>query len=156
VKSGFLHSIYEKLIKARGSPHEKSLGFGIGVCLGILPGMGPIAALFTSALFRANKATALAGSLITNTWLSIVTFGLAAGIGCLITGENSSTIREGWQKLTAEFTVSQLFKFLASSIAITVIIGYIVIGLLAGILSYAASFILFKSLTKKSQSDRLP
>ena len=70
----YLRLILAKLFNINDTPHKIALGLGLGVFAGILPGTGPIAAIFLALAFRANRASALLGSLLTNTWLSLVTF----------------------------------------------------------------------------------
>ena len=85
IKNSF-KSIYDKLVGIKDSPQKIALGFGLGVFCGILPGTGPMASVVLAFVFRVNKVAALAGSLLTNTWLSLVTFVLAVKIGSMVTG----------------------------------------------------------------------
>ncbi|MBI5144700.1 MAG: DUF2062 domain-containing protein, partial [Candidatus Omnitrophica bacterium] len=89
----FLKLIYVKLFKIHDAPQKIALGFGLGVFLGIFPGTGPIAALFLAWRLKINRASALLGSLLTNTWLSIVIFLLSIKFGLSIT-------QFKWQKIT--------------------------------------------------------
>jgi len=70
----FLKIIYRKLVIINDTPQKIAQGFGLGVFLGVLPFFGPIAALVLSSLFRMNKAAAILASLLTNSWISVVTF----------------------------------------------------------------------------------
>ncbi|MCG2713658.1 MAG: DUF2062 domain-containing protein [Candidatus Omnitrophica bacterium] len=71
-----INFIFAKLFKINDSAGKIALGVGLGVFAGLLPGTGPAAALLLALVFRANRAAALLGSLITNTWLSVVTLGI--------------------------------------------------------------------------------
>ena len=82
--------LYERLVRMDDSPQRVALGFGVGVFLGLLPGTGPLAALAAAFVFRLNKAAALLGSVLTNTWLSFVTFALALKVGSALLGVNRS------------------------------------------------------------------
>jgi uncharacterized protein (DUF2062 family) len=95
--SHFFRLLYIKLFKINDSPQRIALGLGLGVFLGIIPGTGPLAALFLALLFRVNRASALLGSLLTNTWLSIVTFLLAIKVGSFI-------MRLNWQSVYADIS----------------------------------------------------
>jgi len=64
---GFFQLLYLKLIKINDTPQKIAFGFGLGVFSGIFPGTGPLAALFLALILRANRASALLGSLLTNT-----------------------------------------------------------------------------------------
>src|SRR5690349_15972540 len=83
---GSFKSIYDKLIKINDSPQKIAAGFGLGVFCGILPGTGPAASVVLAFFFRVNKVAAFIGGLLTNTWLSIVTFVLAVKIGSVVMG----------------------------------------------------------------------
>ncbi|MDI6606430.1 MAG: DUF2062 domain-containing protein, partial [Candidatus Omnitrophota bacterium] len=72
---------YLKVFRINDSPRKVALGMGLGVFSGILPGTGPIAAVCLAFIFRANRAAALLGSLITNTWLSFFIFLVAIKTG---------------------------------------------------------------------------
>ncbi|MBU1727661.1 MAG: DUF2062 domain-containing protein, partial [Candidatus Omnitrophica bacterium] len=98
----FFRFLYLKLFRINDSPQKIALGLGLGVFLGILPGTGPIASLSLAFVFRINRASALLGSLLTNTWLSFVTFILAIKIG-------SFMLKLNWQE-----TYSQYSEFLKS------------------------------------------
>src|SRR3989338_6840109 len=78
--------LYQNLFKINDTPQKIALGLGLGVFAGIFPGTGPLASLFLAFICRANRASALIGSLLTNTWLSIVTFLLAIKLGALMFG----------------------------------------------------------------------
>ena len=84
--------LYGKLFRLNDSPQRIAIGFGFGVFLGMLPGTGPVASLVMAALLRVNKAAALLGSLLTNTWLSLVCLFLAIKSGDWIFGSKHSGI----------------------------------------------------------------
>ena len=67
-----LQFLFDKLFKINDTPQKIALGFGLGVFAGIFPGTGPVAAILLAYVFRANRASALFGSLFTNTWLNSV------------------------------------------------------------------------------------
>jgi uncharacterized protein (DUF2062 family) len=121
----FFRLLYIKLFKINDSPQRIALGFGLGVFLGIIPGTGPLAALFLALLFRVNRASALLGSLLTNTWLSIVTFLLAIKVGSAIMHLDWQVVRQGWMLLP-------------------VILGYFIVSFSLGILVYLVTLIILK------------
>ena len=132
----FFQSIYEKLVKIDDSPQKIALGFGLGVFLGILPGAGPVAALALASLFRINRIAALSGSLLTNTWLSVVTFVLAVKIGSAVTGENWVAVYDKCKLILQNFHLKDLQHGAVFDILKPLVIGYITVGFLAGIFSY--------------------
>ncbi len=128
--------IFSKLFKINDSPEKIALGVAVGVFAGLLPGTGPAAALFLALTLKANRAAALFGGLLTNTWLSIVTFILAIKVGSVILKLNWLLVQERVQKLFQEFAWMSFFKFSFLEILLPVIIGYLVIGLVLGLLGY--------------------
>lgn len=140
--SRFLKLIYLRLFRINDSPQKIAAGLGLGVFLGILPGTGPIAALFLASIFRFNRASALAGCLITNTWLSLATFLLSVKIGAFIFGLSWQQICQNWALFLKDFHWANLFKLNFLKNIFPVITGYIVIGLLIGLLAYLVILII--------------
>lgn len=125
----FFKLIYTKLFKINDTPQRIALGFGMGIFLGILPGTGPIASLFCAVLLRLNRASALLGSLIVNTWINFLTFLLAIKIGSVIMGLN-------WQQVYEESKLS-ILKVIAPLLT-----GYLVIAACLGVIAYLAALII--------------
>lgn len=125
----------KKLFKINDTPQRVAIGFGLGVFTGIFPGAGPLAALFLAFVFRANRASALIGSLLTNTWLSVVTFLLAIKTGSAIFKVDWQTVRAGFSSSIGNWQW-QVF--------LPVISGYIIIALALGIIAYAAALLILK------------
>ena len=146
--TNFFISIYEKLFKIDDTPQRIALGFGLGVFLGIFPGTGPIAAIFLAVLFHLNRAAALIGSLLTNTWSSIIVLVLAFQLGSLVMGAKWHDIAGDWSSFQRTFRWTELFKFSTSKVALPVIIGYILIGLVFGLFAYIITLIVIKKVKK--------
>ena len=125
----------EKLFKINDTPQRVAIGFGLGVFTGIFPGAGPLAALFLAFVFRANRASALIGSLLTNTWLSVVTSLLAIKTGSAIFKVDWQTVRAGFSSSVGNWQW-QVF--------LPVISGYIIIALALGIIAYIAALLILK------------
>jgi len=149
----FLKLIYIKLFRINDTPQKIALGFGLGVFLGILPGTGPIAALFLAFLFRVNRISALLGSLLTNTWLSVLTFLLSIKIGSAIMDLNWQDTYNNWTSFLKNFSFSGLFKLSVLKITLPVIIGYFIIAFCAGLLAYLATFVIFKRFPRRRGSQ---
>jgi uncharacterized protein (DUF2062 family) len=145
----FLHRLYEKLFKIHDSPQRIALGFGLGVFSGIIPGTGPLAALFLAFIFRANRASAILGSLLTNTWLSFITFILAIKTGSVILNIDWKSIRQDWYYFFQNFSWSDLFKISVLKIILPVIIGYFIIAVCLGLLAYLATFLVVILIRRK-------
>ena len=150
----FFRFVYLKLFRINDSPHKIALGFGLGVFFGVMPGMGPAVALFFAFLLRVNKAAALAGSLLTNTWLSIPTFVISAKIGSRLTGVNYSDISAGWNALIKDLRWGSLLHASLYTVAMPILAGYVAVSLAIGISAYTMILLLLtyrrsKRLAKK-------
>ena len=122
----WLRTLYRKLFLLNDSPQRIAIGFGLGVFLGMLPGTGPIASLVMATVLRVNKAAALAGSLLTNTWLSLVCLSLAIQIGDWLIGSQGR--------------LQQILSIVA---------GYLVISLFLGLSAFALTLIFLKGRGKR-------
>jgi len=128
---GFFKSLYVKLFKIDASPQKIALGFGLGVFLGILPGTGPIAAVFLAFILRLNRVSALLGSALTNTWLSVLTFFLSIKIG-------SAIMHLNWREVYQAPT----------KIILPLALGYLAIGICSGLLAYLIVIIILRAKSK--------
>lgn len=137
--SRFLRYIYLKLFRINDSPGRVAFGLGIGVFFGVMPGMGPIAALFFAFLLRANRAAALLGSVLTNTWLSVPTFLVSIKAGSIITGTDYRYLHDQWHLFQTDFRWASLFKISAYRLLFPVLAGYIVVSFVIGVIVYAAA-----------------
>jgi len=138
----FFKNTCVQLFKINDSPQKVALGFGLGVFLGIFPGTGVLAAIFCAWALRLNRASALLGSLMTNTWLSIVTFLLSVKVGSVIMNLRWKDVQQGWQEITQHFSWANLFKFSGLKVILPVIVGYTVIGFCIGLVLYIITLIL--------------
>jgi len=135
----FFSFLKEKIFSINDTPHKIALGFGLGVFTGILPGTGPVASLVLAFLFRANRAAALAGSLLTNTWVSFVIFLVALQTGSYLTGTDWQEIYNQARELLKDFHWDAVFSSALWPAAKSLLAGYLVAGLLLGFLGYAMS-----------------
>ena len=138
----WLKLIYLKLFRINDTPQKIAVGLGLGVFFGVMPGMGPFAALFFAFIFRVNRAAALLGSILTNTWLSIPAFILAVKAGSLITGVSYKDINAGWSLLLKDFKWGSLFKLSVYNVIGPVMAGYVVVSLSIGVLAYLVALII--------------
>ncbi len=132
----FVLWLYRKLFRINDSPQRTALGFGLGVFLGVLPGAGPVAAVTLALIFKVNRAAALAGSLLTNTWLSVAAFLLSLKVGAFLTGSDWQVIKGQYSSLIKDFHFKELFNTAVLEIIFPLVVGYVVIGLAAGFLAY--------------------
>ncbi|MCX5706364.1 MAG: DUF2062 domain-containing protein [Candidatus Omnitrophica bacterium] len=140
----FFNWLYLKLVKIDDTPQKIALGFGLGVFVGILPGTGPLVALFLAFIFKVNRASALLGSLLTNTWLSFVTFILAIKIGSAIFNLSWQELEQGWISLLKEFSWQSLFKVSLLKIVLPTITGFFIVSFFLGVLTYSITLIIIK------------
>ncbi len=136
--------IISSILKINDSRERIALGFGLGVLSGIFPGTGPLVAVFLSYILRANYVSALLGSLLTNTWLSIVTFLLAIKVGAVIMGVNWQDVQREWSFFLNHFKWVDLIEISVLKLILPVFLGYLVIAVIAGTLSYFAVLIILK------------
>lgn len=137
----FLSSLYTKLFRINDTPQRVALGFGLGVGAGILPGTGPVVAIFLALVLRANRAAALIGCLATNTWLSFLTFVLAIKVGSVLLGLKWQQVVSDWNIFLKDFHWLNLFKLSILKMALPAIIGFFVIAICLGALVYLITII---------------
>ena len=145
----FFKLLYLKFFRINDTPQKVALGAGLGVFSGIMPGSGPIAAIALAFLLRVNRAAALLGSLITNTWLSFVIFILAIKTGSFISGTDWQEVHK---QCLAVFTRFNWQEFLAISflkVILPVITGYLVIGVCLGIITYLITLFILLNIKNK-------
>jgi uncharacterized protein (DUF2062 family) len=140
-------ALWEKIFRIDDTPQKIALGFGLGVTLGIFPGTGALASLFLAWVFRLNRLSALLGSLLVNTWLSVVSFLLALKAGAFLLGLSWQELFRQCQALVKNFSWQELFSLACLRLLWPVILGYLSIGALAGFAAYLfllGGLILFK------------
>ena len=140
----FLRLIYLKLFRIHDTPQRIAVGLGAGVFLGIIPGTGPLVALFAAFLFRLNRAAALLGSLLTNTWLSFLTFVLSIKIGSAIMGLDWQIVYQNLLETTREFQWTELFKQSFLKVGFPLLVGYCIIGFCLGFVAYILALAVLK------------
>ena len=144
--------IFSKLFKINDSAQKIALGVGLGVFTGLMPGTGPAAALFLAFIFKANRAAALCGSILTNTWLSLVTFILAIKVGSAILKLHWQEVYQKGVTLIQDFHWAKFFKLSFLEVLLPVILGYLIIGICLGVVSY---FIVLSIIKKNPYLTRL-
>lgn len=147
--SRFITFLYTKLFKINDTPQKIALGLGLGVALGILPLTGPLASLFLASVFRVNRASALLGSLLTNIWLSFLTFLLAVKIGATTLGIKWQLVHQDWNSFLSEFHWLSLFKLSVLKVILPIIVGYLEIAFCLGLFTYLLTLIALKCLRRK-------
>lgn len=150
----FFKFLYIKLFRINDSPQKIAMGLGIGVCLGIIPGTGIIAALFIAWALKINKASALLGTIITNTWLSVIMVLLSAKVGALILGLDWQQVYGQWMDLAKDFKWTSLFKVSVLKVLFPLFLGNVVIGVILGFLVYLVIYFLLRRF-KNARKSRI-
>ncbi len=134
----------KKLLRLRASIHEISLGFAVGVFIGILPtfGLGFLVISFFAIFIRFNVIAAFVGTALGNPFLSPFWIFSSYKLGELITG-----VRIELLDLKINFLNTTL-KFTLAFIA-----GNLVISLVVAIISYFVVYILIDNI-KKSRNQK--
>jgi len=140
----FLRSVYEQIFKINDSPQRVAAGFGLGVFLGIFPGTGPIASLFLAWVFKLNRASALLGCILTNSWISLVTFILSIKLGSVILKVNWREVYDESFSYIKDFKLFSLFKLSILEVVFPVILGYVILGLLFGLVAYIIALLIVR------------
>lgn len=138
----FIKSHYQKIIKINDSPHRIAGGFAIGIFFGILPGAGVMVAVLLAYLFRVNRAAALASSLLTNSWLGVVTFVVAVKVGAWVTGTEWHQLYSRCHNFIKHFEWEKVIDGSALPILKPLMAGYAVIGILAAVFVYIVVFVI--------------
>ncbi len=132
----FFNFLYVKLFRIHDTPQRIALGLGLGVFAGIIPSIGPLTAIFLALIFHANRAAALLGVILTNTWLSIVIFFLSARIGSGIMGKSCGATEQNWIEFIKNFRWRDLGQISILKIIFPVAVGYLAIALASGVAVY--------------------
>lgn len=127
--------VYLKLFRINDSPLKIALGFGLGVFVGVMPAMGPVIAFALAFPLRVNRASALLGSVLFNTWVGVISLLLAIKIGSAVTGLNYHDLYDGWSALIKSFKWEKLFEASVYNILIPIGTGYIIISLFFAIVA---------------------
>ena len=146
----FFKLLYDKLVKIDDSPQRIALGFGLGVFCGILPGTGPLASVAIAFIFRVNKIAALTASLLTNTWLSVVTFLAAVKIGSAVSGVDWRDVYNTGKGIIQNFHWKDVSSIPFAKILLPLGIGYFLVGLASGGVGYLIAIFLLNQRRKTS------
>jgi uncharacterized protein (DUF2062 family) len=145
--------VYLKLFRINDSPLKIALGFGLGVFIGVMPGIGPVIALLLAFLFRVNRASALLGSILFNTWVGLIALLLAIKIGAAVMGINYYDVYAGWNGLVKSFKWERLFE--ASIYDILIGIGYLIISLTFAIVTTVVVYVIAKQIKIKKAKSKI-
>jgi len=147
-----LKTVYLKLFRINDSPMKIASGFGVGVFVGVMPGIGPVVAFALAFLLRVNRASALLGSILFNTWVGLLALLLAIKIGAAVRGLNYNDVYDGWLALLKNFKWEKLLESSVYDILLPIGIGYLIISFLFALVATAVVYMIAKQIRKKKQS----
>jgi len=147
-KMNKISEFLKSLLTINDTPQRIAIGFGLGVFLGVIPGTGPVAALFFASLFRLNRASALTGSILFNSWINVATFLFAIKTGSVIMGRDWQEAYKESLSVFKNFHFHDLFQLTLMKIALPLFIGYFVIALCLGLLCYIITLVILNHRTK--------
>lgn len=150
----FLKLTWIKLYRINDTPHKIALGFGLGVFLGVMPGVGIIAAIVLAWLLRLNRIAALLGTLLTNTWISFVTLLLSIKVGSAIMGLDWHLVYGNWKSLLKSFSWQKVFTVSFLEIFRPVAVGYAIVSFCLGVLAYIAALALIVKVRNAKNKNR--
>ena len=129
---------YQRFVKIRGHPREISLGFALGLFVGMSPFMGlhTAIAVLLAALFKWNKISAALAVWISNPLTAPVIYGLAYVMGAKVLAYENS------YDLPRNFDLDALLFIIRSAPDIigVLIVGGMVMGLPLAIAGYFAAY----------------
>lgn len=146
-----MKKLISKIFLIDDSPQKIALGFGVGVLAGILPGTGPLAALFLAWLLRLNRPAALAAGIIFNTWINVLTFIIAIKIGSAIMGLRWEAVYAQAQAVFQDFHWADFLKTAVLKIIAPLILGYFIIAVFMALTAYLIVLIILKLIRKKAK-----
>lgn len=116
-----------QLVSLRASKHEISLGFSVGVFVGVFPtfGLGALLIAIIAPFFKFNIPAALIGTLIANP----LTTPLWVVLSCWVVGLDASSIK------VSEESLLHVFKHYSGVFGMY-LIGISIVSTVSGIISY--------------------
>ena len=130
-----LKAILKDALFSDDSPKKIALGMGIGVLMAFSPlaGTQTVSALFLAFLFRANRISTLAGTLVANPFTMPVFYFSEILIGKEILGFSLATPEGGWGDIDGVFTFGRDILFSS-------FLGFAILGPLASIVFYLVTY----------------
>jgi len=140
------------LLHLEDTPHRTALAFGIGVWIAFSPlfGIHTLMALGIAFAFRLNRVAILVGAYVNNPWTIAPLYLAGTALGCGLLGVSAEGLesidweRQGWAFYQG--LAVQLRPYLWPYV-----VGNTVLGVLAGIIGYAA----FRALLERRRARAL-
>lgn len=100
---------------------------------------------------RVNRASALLGSILFNTWVGLLALLLAIKIGSAVRGLNYNDVYDGWLVLLKNFKWEKLLELSIYDVLIPIGIGYLIISFLFALVATAVVYMLAEQIRKKKR-----
>jgi uncharacterized protein len=146
-----LRYIWLRFLRLRATPDEICRGFAFGVFWGMfpLPGLQMAVAILTAAIFRSSKLAAAAGTWLTNPLTTLPFTALNFHVGQTI-------LRREWSDLPFDDlrSLNDFFE-LGGDVITSYLMGCLVTGAIAGIVSYFVGLPLVTGIRKRVEERRL-
>jgi len=146
-----LRKLYHQIIDINDTPEKIALGMAIGIALGILPtfGMGIILAIGLAFLLKANRLSAILGTVIANPWIAPFFWMTSYAVGWLLLGR-------GWADLQAEWELyknnaKSLGELIGKDILLPYIIGNVILTAIFTITGYMITLKLVRIYKKRKR-----
>lgn len=153
--SGFLRGACRRFLSLKGNPREISLGFALGLFVGMLPFVisQTVTAVFIASLCKWNKIAAAAGVVITNPVTAPFFYAMTFKVGAAVMPETSSRL-----VMPAAFSVDAVMALLKNGPEILWIltVGGVVTGIPISLAGYILAYrlVLIYRKRRSDQSER--
>jgi len=146
--------MYLKMMRVNDTPHHIALGFAIGIFYGLMPFVGVIFTIVTAMIFKANKAAALIGCFVTNTWMSAALILPSVRLGAKLFGLNWEYVWRDMLKYLKMPGIKATINSLSGDVIIPSLVGFIIIALSMSVLSYFIGlFFVLEYRNRKQKGD---
>jgi uncharacterized protein (DUF2062 family) len=124
---------FRQIFHVKDTPHRIAMAFAIGVFIGISPllGIHTLSAFFIAWFLSLNRFVAVVGVYITNPWTIIPIYSFSLWIGARLVGMRRILPQIDWESITFMYLINKL-----TPLVLPFIVGCLVVGAIAGILSY--------------------
>lgn len=135
-------NIFLKLVGANDTPHRIALGFAIGIFYGLFPFVGVIFTIVTAIILKANKAVALVGCFVTNTWMSFFLALPSVKLGSRLFGLDWHIVWADIRRYMSMKDINDMARLASVDIILPTIVGFLTIALIIAAISYVIGLVI--------------
>lgn len=140
-----IKKFFEKFFLINDTPHKIAAGVAIGIFCGVFPGLGIIITLILSSLLRLNRASAIAGFLIANVWMTTLLLSPAAIVGGFIFMENPEKNMAKFGEINRNSFRSFLEDGIILDMAFSLLVGFLIVSGVTAVVFYFILYFLLKN-----------